>query len=226
MHFLANVYIAFGAIERLRTDSGSLGMYVPGRPPRRRTLPPQDWFEVSKTLTPKESPFPCILLNLNRRKDRLERMERTLPAGLCNKTCRFPARDSTLMTTRPFFISEEDWNMSQGRQKNHIRTAGSKLTPGGIALLENSRRIWERIVRRNTTTVVMEDDIAITGDWFGALLDLQHRDDWDFVQLQIASVSGTHRVLKDLNATKPRMKRGLRPQTGMYVITRDRNESK
>ena len=128
------------------------------------------------------------------------------------------------MTTRPFFISEEDWNMSQGRQKNHIRTAGSKLTPGGIALLENSRRIWERIVRRNTTTVVMEDDIAITGDWFGALLDLQHRDDWDFVQLQIANVSGTHRVLKDLNATKPRMKRGLRPQTGMYVITRDRNE--
>ena len=46
--------------------------------------------------------LPFVLINMDRRTDRLEEIEKTLPSWICEKACRIPAVDSnSQLTTRP-----------------------------------------------------------------------------------------------------------------------------
>ena len=64
-----------------------------------------------------ESPFPFVMINLDRREDRLQKMETTLPPWVCAKTCRVPASDSdNKQFTRPHYVPEEAWKEAHARE--------------------------------------------------------------------------------------------------------------
>ena len=166
-----------------------------------------------------ESPFPFVMINLDRREDRLQKMETTLPPWVCAKTCRIPASDSdNKQFTRPHYISEEAWKEAHAREapgKGHRKVWQKLLTPGAIALIDSSRRVWEQIILTNTITIVMEDDIVVKDpvQLFNALSDLQKRTDWEMVFLEM------QKGRKDESQKNPQMLKGCMTHTGMYALT-------
>lgn len=170
--------------------------------------------------------LPFVLINMDRRTDRLEEIEKTLPSWICEKACRIPAVDSnSKLTTRPDYISERDWIEAHTRAKEKIKTVGGSLTPGGIGLLMSSHKVWEYIVASGVQTVVMEDDINVThpAELLDALCDLATRGDWEFVQFQSDNAAtDPHPPLVEIGnvaTTAPTMKRGMGFNTGMYAVT-------
>ena len=177
-----------------------------------------------------ESPFPFVMINLDRRKDRLQKMETTLPPWVCAKTCRVPASDSdNKQFTRPHYVPEEAWKEAHAREalgKGHRgdwqkyglardgKSLAKLLTPGAIALIDSSRRVWEQIILTNTITIVMEDDIVVADplQLFNALSDLQKRTDWDMVYLQYGKG-------KRGRQQNPQMLKGAMTNLGMYALT-------
>lgn len=161
-----------------------------------------------------ESVYSFFLINLERRKNRLEAIESTLPPSICRKTCRIPAADSRNMS-RPEYISEEDWQSAQDREKYHKRVGGETLTLGAIGLIESSYRVWKRIVSLSKTAVVMEDDVVIEDEqqMLDALCTMHEDDRWQMAKLQYKH--GKADAQRHPNLTKG----SARGETGMYAIT-------
>ena len=166
-----------------------------------------------------ESPYPFVMVNLDRRIDRLQKMETTLPQWVCAKTCRVSATDKNHFP-RPHYISEEAWSNASARAKGRKKKVSPKkssflLTPGAIALIESSRRVWEQIIFENATTIIVEDDIQVDNpqQLKDALSILHERTDWEMVFLQWSGGWWSK------GRRSPRMVQGCMKNTGMYALT-------
>ena len=175
-----------------------------------------------------ESPYPFVMVNLDRRIDRLQKMETTLPQWVCAKTCRVSATDSKEGFPRPHYISEEEWSQAYARAKGRHKHLSPKhssflLTPGAIALIESSRRVWEQIIFENATTIIVEDDIQVDNpqQLKDALSILHKRTDWEMVFLQWRGTPYPEEktALRIEAGRSPRMFQGCMKNTGMYALT-------
>lgn len=207
-HFLAAAAAAAG-LSGLRggphADSGHPVLHA--RADQEETAPP----------CPEAGDIQFVLMNLNRRSDRLSTMEKRLPPWICSKVCRFPAVDGRTMG-RPSFVSAVDWEVAQRRSKlRGEQVVGGKLTLGAIGLLDSSRQLWERAVATNKTTVIMEDDIVFDNleKVSSALCVASKRNDWDVVQFQYDKRSSPKSSLSNPLRLAP----GMYCNTGMYMIT-------
>ena len=173
-----------------------------------------------------ESPYPFVMVNLDRRIDRLQKMETTLPQWVCAKTCRVSATDSNGFP-RPHYISEEAWSTAYARAKGRKNKTSPNflLTPGAIALIESSRRVWEQIIFENATTIIVEDDIQVDHpqQLKDALSILHERTDWEMVFLQWKGTNYSNSTQNNNNKREgrrsPRMVQGCMKNTGMYALT-------
>lgn len=177
---------------------------------------------VSGKHTANESVYSFILINLDRRPDRLQAMEDTLPPALCRKTCRLPAADGRNMS-RPNYVSEGDWTAAQAREQSHQRTWGTILTPGAIAMIESSRRVWEHIVSLNKPAVVMEDDVVVSDEQqvLDALCALEEQPPWEMAKLQYKLGKKDVKRSPTFHIRPPNISSLYYPtkETGMYAMT-------
>ena len=176
--------------------------------------------EPEKSACSEFAAYPFVMLNLDRRVDRLHMMESTLPTWLCKKTCRVPAVDKNSLTARPYYIPEKEWagalDIEKRKAAKGKKRTGWQLTPGAIALLETTRQVWKQIVSTNTTTIVMEDDVMVPrpNELRAAICALQKRSDWSLVQFQADT-------MRRFKSPFPTLTRGIVWNTGMYVVTPD-----
>jgi GR25 family glycosyltransferase involved in LPS biosynthesis len=160
-----------------------------------------------------------MMINMETRPERLLNQENTLPPWICQRTCRFPAVAGENMT-RPSYVTKADWDALKRRVGTPRHIEGSVLfTRGDYGVLESHRRLWERIIKRNATTVIMEDDNVIydSETLDAGLCDLSLREDWDVVQLRTKDTD--YKRARRKRDGPPRLAPNLYRDFGMIAVT-------
>eukprot|EP00747_Dinoflagellata_sp_TGD_P162348 gnl/TRDRNA2_/TRDRNA2_179837_c0_seq1.p1 gnl/TRDRNA2_/TRDRNA2_179837_c0~~gnl/TRDRNA2_/TRDRNA2_179837_c0_seq1.p1 ORF type:complete len:379 (-),score=68.68 gnl/TRDRNA2_/TRDRNA2_179837_c0_seq1:45-1067(-) len=186
---------------------------------------------------PSAAPLACkelasvraFVMNLDRRKDRMEKLERVFSEQapwMTKLTCRVSAPDGNAFPDRlnPRLIAEDAWAAVRNRTDHRVHTKGRRLTKGAVGLMMGHARVWEQVVHSNASWgLVMEDDITKLhkglDDFLCGLLPKEAeaaRSDsqtWEYLQLQ-----GSEMKVRDIPL---KVIEGTSGNTGMYLITRD-----
>lgn len=170
------------------------------------------------------SDTPVFVLNLDRRKDRIQNLSSLLQAKMPwmrQAACRVDAPDGQSLgdSLNPSVIDPSAWRAARTRSRE---TMGGPLTKGSAALMMGHARIWERVAHGEAPwAVVMEDDINYVNPKLGDFLcELKqeheihpNQDTWDVIQLQQpGNRQSTERMQMD---------QGSNHHLGMYVLTKN-----
>mmetsp|Transcript_57490 Transcript_57490/g.168328 ORF Transcript_57490/g.168328 Transcript_57490/m.168328 type:complete len:312 (+) Transcript_57490:50-985(+) len=180
----------------------------------------QSGFRESESSCPELEGMPVYVLNLDRRRERLQRQIDVIESEapwLMSHTCRIAAPDGSRMTrAHPRLVNKDAWLAAAERAQNHTRVSPHELTPGSIALIIGHGLIWEHIRQQNFSFgIVIEDDITHFHPFLERFLCklAQKPIDWDYLQIQRGRKTFDMLPLRKVSDTGP--------NTGMYAITRE-----
>tara|TARA_B110001452_G_scaffold2199_1_gene1894 strand:+ start:2804 stop:3892 length:1089 start_codon:yes stop_codon:yes gene_type:complete len=169
---------------------GRIGHRTPRQALERRRLDGR-WGSQSRPHPPVTAPL--FVLNLERRRDRLEEfreaLERDAPS-LLPVACRVPAIDGANLHADmpPRLISPQKWREAKHHTDTNTKTESEKLTRNAVALYLGHAAIWRAVAAQKLPwALVAEDDLGQydPSALMERLADLNRtRSSWDVVQLQ------------------------------------------
>lgn len=183
----------------------------------------------SKSTCAELDSIPIFVLNLDRRKDRLDKLTQFMlqsASWMLPTACRISAPDATaedfVKRLDPKLIHRDTWEKAVIRDEKHLETIGGPLTKGAVGCYLGHALMWEQTVNQSSPwALVMEDDIIEVHSDLSKLLCEVARGkgraaalpaDWDVLQIQTPN---QHAWTATLSVSP-----GSDYNTGMYLITR------
>ena len=135
-----------------------------------------------------------FVVNLDRRPDRWERIQKVLNGSATIKKLGFErvrATDGVTLPHRQMLVEGKLSKDAYSSLISNIEVNGEFLTMGGLGCLLSHAKIWERVVEMSFPALVLEDDIEIKENFDVELDTLLCR--WVVAQSTLwVSLSGQH----------------------------------
>ena len=171
-----------------------------------------------------------MVLNLDRRPDRLQMFEAAMPSAL--QVCRIPAVDGKLMRGQPppsELVSPMQWAEAVNRSRDgthpmdHWLKLSGRITLGGIGMKLAHALAWRHMVDKDlNVALIAEDDVGVYSPQFFAALeqacDAASAGTHHYIQMQMCPRGIRHDP--SAGGEPVELVPGTEYCTGMYVLSR------